>query len=951
MRNALLLALISSISGTLSAQLTTGTIAGTVRDDDGTPVAAVTVVVSGVAGFQATTRTNSEGEFILTVPYGRYELSVEAPRVSQPFHATISVAPLQTTRINLAVNALHIVEARSTSEPGLWAETPRQGTYPQAFDLQGVLLSHEPATAAEPLDFAGLQNHRLGVLSQRGFSWTGTQYKLAGMDATDSFQPGRPAILPDSDSLEYIVVRSGFAQTTSKAYATEAGLFLPEPAESWHGAISTVGTGSFLASSNLPVPAARGIVQQPERFNWFTRDHLEAGGPLAKWADLFASASGQWASQTVPIANPGNDPRNDLTSRLLFVDSRLRVQLRPPDQLEVQYSGSRQDLSGWAEPAGIEDLVGRRMAPFFVLPWGFQNETEADQFHFLQVGWTHLWDAGSDWGALQVRYQYSDAHLDTKPAFPVSSQQSRIELLGSGVTGAPPLANLASRTRQQIEAVWQPVAFRAAAARHHVLVGAGWEASSPRNRFSTPLDMNLITANGASAFAVEFNTPLDSREIVRSFSLTASNHLLLGTALSIDLGGVADFSRGSLPRQASSAGTFAGSRTFASQPDLIAWNSVSPRAGFAWQVPHAHGLVLRGAYFRVDAPLAGRYLDFANSNSLGGSVYRWTDLNSDGLFQPGELGPLLLNFGGPYSSISQPLRRPYADEFDIGAQITLARWLALSLQLFRRDDKKRIAALDTGVTPQAFSPHVFLDPGPDGIRGTFDDQRLTVYEQNPATFGQNRYLLTNPAGLRELNKGIQAQVDLTARRLTLRASFAAEQTYGATSPGDAPFENDPGIVATAFLDPNSAIQAAGRSFMDRAFVGKILANYRLPSRLGGLELGSVTDYLDGLVFARYLLVTGLAQGPFLVATTSRGTQPGNPQGGNRAQGVINWNLRLRRNFKLPVGRLTAAVDILNVINSGYKIQESDLSGASFNLRLPVEIQSPRFVRLEVRYEF
>jgi hypothetical protein len=76
-----------------------------------------------------------------------------------------------------------------------------------------------------------------------------------------------------------------------------------------------------------------------------------------------------------------------------------------------------------------------------------------------------------------------------------------------------------------------------------------------------------------------------------------------------------------------------------------------------------------------------------------------------------------------------------------------------------------------------------------------------------------------------------------------------------------------------------------------------------------------------------------------------------PQGGNRAQYVINWNLRISREFGLPFGRFTATADILNVTNAGQSIQQNDLSGPLFNLRLPVAIQPSRFVRLGFRYDF
>ena len=69
----------------------------------------------------------------------------------------------------------------------------------------------------------------------------------------------------------------------------------------------------------------------------------------------------------------------------------------------------------------------------------------------------------------------------------------------------------------------------------------------------------------------------------------------------------------------------------------------------------------------------------------------------------------------------------------------------------------------------------------------------------------------------------------------------AERSYGPTNPGDAVYENDPGVIGALYLDPNTAIHATGRSFVDRAYVGKIQASYRLPpanSVVGFVELGA-----------------------------------------------------------------------------------------------------------------
>ena len=926
--------------GGLRAQLTLGRVEGAVRTSAGSAVPAAGVVIEG-GGLRLLKHTDGNGRFALALPYGQYRISLEGDRKSA---RSVGVAPLGTVRVTVVVTpgAPVRIEIATAAEPGVWTGDFGARVYPEGFSLGSALFAREPGTVTEPLDFTGLADNRLGVISQRGFSWTDTAIQFNGLDAGDDYQPGSPQILPDGDAVAATVVRSAFGLTPSTAFGAEIGLFPAQAGDSWHAAIASAGTAGALASNNLPPAASRGAITQAEQYDWFTRDHAELGGPLSRWADVFVSGSGQWAAQAAPLAAPGTNQN----SRLLFGNALGHIRAGAHDRFDALYSGSRIDLAGWGEPAGLEALAARRLSPEFLLPDGVAGLNETDHLDFVQAGWTHVW-AASAAGTLQIRYGDSFAHLDTAPAVVTPINQTSIELAGGAVTGEPPLTNLAVRARQQIAAAWEPGSVRLAGARHQFMAGGGWRTSTPQNRYRTPSDLNLITADGLPAEVVEFNTPLDSRERIAGASVWATDHMNPVRRLTLDLGLMADFSRGGVPAQSSPFGIYTPARQVAAQSNLIAWNSVSPRAGLAWQVPHAHGLVMRGAFFRLYAPLAGRYLDYGNPNSLGGSVYQWNDLNGDGWFEPGEQGALLARFGGPYSSISPTLRRPYADEWNLGAEMPLPLSTLASIHLFRRDEKDRIAAIDTGVTPQDFTPVTILDPGPDGIPGTFDDQQLTVYAQNPATLGHDHYLLTNPPGLRTLNSGVNAQLRTAWRGITVSASFVAEKSYGPTNPGNAVFENDPGVVGALFSDPNAQINSTGRAFTDRAFTGKIEALYRLPTRWGGVQISTVADYTDGLAFARMLLVTGLPQGPFLVATTPRGS----PGGGNRAEHVQNWNLRLSREWPLAFGRIAAAADLLNVTNADLAIQQADLTGLAFNSRLPIAIEPPRFVRFEVRYRF
>ena len=231
-----------------------------------------------------------------------------------------------------------------------------------------------------PLDLTGLADDRPALVSHRGFSWTQTQFQRQGLDVTDSYQPGRPALLPDSQAISDVVVRTGSALLTSESYGNEVGTYLAEPSSSWHAAVSTFHTGSAFSSSNLGPPETRGAVQQSERFLWFTRDRLEASGPLTKWADLFASGAGQWSSQTRELATPGTSQN----SRTLWGNVRGRLRTGAHDQFDADYSGSRVDLSNGGIPAGTEAFVSRRRSSEFEPPNGLLNEAERDHFNAFQ---------------------------------------------------------------------------------------------------------------------------------------------------------------------------------------------------------------------------------------------------------------------------------------------------------------------------------------------------------------------------------------------------------------------------------------------------------------------------------------------------------------------------------------------------------------------------------------
>ncbi len=756
------------------------------------------------------------------------------------------------------------------------------------------LLFEAPGIVTSPLNFAGLSDIRLPLIAGWASAWTATSFFLHGLDATDSYQPGRPVMLDDAASQAPVTVRDAFTAGPAPIDALNIGITLRTTENTWHGGLEAQDTGSALAGNNLPPEPARGIVERPEEFLWFTRDTAQIAGPLARWADFTATATGQWATQTAPQRPDGTAIR----SRMLFANPQGTIRPTRHDRIDALYSGSRVDLSSGGWPTGIEAILATPIMPSFYGIDGFENLREVDHFDLVQVGWTHEF-GGAD--AFDFRYGYSTAHLDTTPANP--NTPARIDLLDPAPADSP-ITNFAIRTRHE---------FQAAYRRRRAIFGADWETSQPRNRFQAPQNTDIITAAGIPAYVVRLNTPANTRAHIDSFTAAAGYLLPLPHGMTIRSDLLLDVAHGG----------------------PVTWASPAPRLGVAAPVPRFSRLTLRAGYSRTYTWLAGRYLDFGNPAALSGLVF------------DSQSGQLLERFGGAYSSIAPDLHRPYADQFQLGMTLALPRRSTFSVSLIRRDEKSRIAAVNTGVPDSDYSAVAIRDPGPDFIPGTFDDQTLIVYAQNPASLGRDQYLLTNPAGLRELSEAFNATAATHQRYAEVRASFTAEKSFGATNPGNSQWVNDPGIAGALYSNPNTLLNATGHPFFDRAFIGKFQTISQAPSRWGGWRLLNTIVYMDGLPFARELLVTGLPQGPFLVDTTIRGS----PEGGNRAQYVLNWNLRIERAFPLPFGRLEIAADLINILDNGNKIVESDLSGPLFNQRPAVALPPPRTLRLALAWRF
>ena len=96
--------------------------------------------------------------------------------------------------------------------------------------------------------------------------------------------------------------------------------------------------------------------------------------------------------------------------------------------------------------------------------------------------------------------------------------------------------------------------------------------------------------------------------------------------------------------------------------------------------------------------------------------------------------------GGANRSIDPDLKGPYVDEYTAGLDIGLSRLLTVQFNYVRKIDGNGNYSINLALPYDAYTvTRTGVDPGPDNITGTADDQTLTVYSvpSTYPTFGQN----------------------------------------------------------------------------------------------------------------------------------------------------------------------------------------------------------------------
>jgi hypothetical protein len=377
----------------------------------------------------------------------------------------------------------------------------------------------------------------------------------------------------------------------------------------------------------------------------------------------------------------------------------------------------------------------------------------------------------------------------------------------------------------------------------------------------------------------------------------------------------------------------------------LRWQNLGGRVGAALQL--IRRVVLRISLAEVyDQPNLATTATY-NPEATGSRFYSWNDANGDHLFQTGENTKLLKVFGGPYTRLDPNLKNPRTSELTMGITQNGLHGFFTEFYGFRRTVNKMMTLVNEGVPFSSYTPVPAIDPGWDAELDTGDDRTVTVFNQNPATLGQDRYVLTNPDGFTSHSEGFEFSIGVNSPDIQAKVTVTRYREVADSGPGLDSTGNDIGNLQGVYDDPNKAINAHGSTYFDRGTLLRMWTTAKLP---WGLRISAIGNYQDGLPYARVLPVN-LNQGTIGVLLTQRGPGDSGTIGGIRTTHYQTIDTRLSKQFSLGKGKLVASLDVFNVANLSLTLVQAEVTSRTAFWRVPIQFQTPRSFQPGVRYSW
>lgn len=770
------------------------------------------------------------------------------------------------------------------------------GLLPASDSLFSLLDTVIPDVIGDRIDTGGLSAGEAERVGAHGSTWTQTQFTVGDVDITSPTGSGTPLLIPGVDAWERVDVATGIMPIDRSAPGLAITMIPRRPTAAWLRRVDLIASPPALnADGNV------GEAPSIARLNTWLHADVLAAGPVTEKLGFFSTTA---ATRSTHFERSSSD---QIDSNLASAFATLTAAPRGSDRLRA---------IGWLQrsrdPVANHRLLNRANAWARAVGWHAQSS------------WDHLTASGN--ASVQAfggyaRRQRSNDTIATPFVIAERLSDGPIPNVLDVGPGADATWSVGLRLARSLPAV---------SSHQHALVagidivgGSATLTSSFAGRIGE-------TINGVPARLWEF-APQSAGSSWRSTTTSLYVGDTVALASRVTVNGALRFE------------TVRGTREGDADP-AVAWSNLLPRAGVHVSLLKFWELGAIGQYSRYGHRLPLTHLAYGDPTAPTGTVYRWTAPIGSTALVPSTIGPLVQRVGPgtggdpQFTSIDPSLRRPHMDEAILGFEARPHPSSIVRLVAIGRRERDMIGVVDTGVPESSYTKIFIPDMGIDIVHED-DDQILTFYDRSPATFGRDRYLLTNPADDETSFVG----ADLTGQIQTPRVFFLMGITAGrsealSANRGFGPLENDAAVLGEVYTNPNARDHAQGRVFTERGYTIKFAGTYHFRHEI---DAGLIGRYQDGQHFARLVVLDGLNQGIEAVRAFRNGR--------TRFTFSMTVDGRMQKRFTLGGREMTLLVDAYNMFNQALEVEEFSVTGDMS--RLKIAVQPPRVIQVGLRIPF
>jgi hypothetical protein len=988
---ALALGLLLALAGVAAAQIATGNIYGTAKDESGAVLPGVNVTLTGPFGTR-TTVSGPDGAFrFLGLETADYTVGLALTGFAKVTRK-VRVTTGENLELPFAMKVSGVEETVTVQAESPLVDTKKRGTattmtteelnnVPSARDPWGVMKA-VPGVLVDRVNIAGNENGQQASNSTKGSVSADGIWNIDGLNVTDMSATGASASYYDFGAFQEINMTTGGTDMTMQTAGLGINLVTKRGTNAFHGSARYLLANHKLSLGNVsdqdqspyayPVLSSDPRLKNPDgsfrdqgdNIRQISEYGFDVGGPIIKDKLWFY---GTYGKQDIRLQRLVGTPDKTL---LPSYNGKLNWQATSKTMVSAFYFNGGKQKFGRSPGSGLQEEDGVLF-----------NQDNA----YVEGG-----VPGGLW-KLQVDQTFSPnlfvsgkyAYYDTGFGFTTRGDTAKggTHDYVNGIYMGTGTGYLAIRPQKSLM-LDGSYFFQGLGGSNELKFGFGYRT--------------VTTESGSSYYGPQLEGFINSETDYVAKIFRDSDYNYSGKYVSGYLGDMLSLNRFTVnvgvrwdrqtakndPSSALANKSFPNlmpAATWQGSPDVYDWSTFSPRIGVSYALNESRKTVARASYARYYEQLGfGAVTSINPVNGYGYLAYGWNDANGDRLVQPGEvdLGNFLYSYAvdpanpaaveSSVNKIDKNIKPKYDDEFIVGIDHEVGGAFAVGAALTYRtagDWRRsyRLASVCSGDLVDISSCPIipastYTKNAPKTV--TVGGQTYTGFTYSPPAAlvdaGAGGFVASNRPNYKTHYKGLELTVNKRlANKWMARVAFTyadwtrsypgAQVVDGHAIPtyGNPTSQQDESYVdgdQVGFIGGGS-----GKANFYTSFKWQVYANalYQLP---GGLDLSGALWGRQGGLAPRYLRIGAGRDGTLNTLGISTIDSV-------RYNNVWDFDVRLAKTFKFgKQPYLTLAGEWFNVANSGavlVRIRQADSS--SFN-RID-EVLSPSIFRVSATFGF